>query len=380
MRRAIAVFFAAFICISGAACSGTPEIDGKKVGDWIALFRHEDWAVQTQAMDAVARLGEPALPYLRRNLPAPDPALRRGAVATLGKMGAPALKMVPELLKRLKVEKVAVIRAEILKALASIDPRAEGVPQEFKKRLRDVDADVREAALAGLVKLNPPKPAPKKIVPGGEEAGRNVSFELRAAVGEQLADSGLAFGMIAEVVREDKRAAIVWPAIKGGKIVDDDIVAFVFEKKDGKWKLSQGNLKMSGADGPAKLTAALGGADKQRVVRPCGVEEGKLADFLGERGKQFREALAAGKDGDAVRIYEELTRAFSFSLAAYNDALPEMLAKGAFGGPGWKLEISKDKKSAAVGMQLNGKAQTGSVQLGKCGAGTIISGFPPNPK
>ncbi|HUU01521.1 MAG TPA: HEAT repeat domain-containing protein [Myxococcota bacterium] len=379
MRRAIAVFFAAFICISGAACSNTPEIDGKKVGDWIALFRHEDWAVQTQAEEAVARLGEPALPYLLRNLPAPDPALRLGAVATLGKMGAPALKMVPELLKRMKVEKVAVIRTEILKALANIDPRAEGVLQEFKKRLRDEDADVREAARAGLSKLKPPKPAPKKDVPG-LEVGRKVSFELRAAVGEQLAAGGLAFGMIAEVVREDKRAAIVWPAVKGGKIVDDDIVAFVFEKKDEKWKLSQGNLKMSVEDGPAKLTAALGGADKQRVVRPCGVAEGELADFLGEHGKQFKEALAAGKDGDAVRIYEELTWAFSFRLAAYDDALPEMLTKGAFGGPGWKLEISKDKKSATVSVQLGGKAQTGTVQLGKCGGGTIISGFPPNPK
>jgi len=115
-------------------------------------------------------------------------------------------------------------------------------------------------------------------------------------------------------------------------------------------------------------------------VRPCGVAEGKLADFLGERGKQFKDALAAGKDGDAVRIYEELTRAFSFRLAAYDDTLPEMLTKGAFGGPGWKLEISKDKKSATVSMQLGGKAQTGTVQLGKCGGGTIISGFPPNPK
>ncbi len=380
MRRAIAVFFAAFVCLSGAGCSNTPEIDGKKVSDWIALFRHEDWAVQAQAIDAVARLGEPALPYLRRNLPAPDPALRRGAVATLGKMGKPALKLVPELLKRMKVEKVAVIRAEILKALANIDPKAEGVPQEFKKRLRDMDPDVREAARAGLLKLNPPKPAPKKAAPGGEQAGRNVVYQLRAAVAEQLASSGVAFGMIAEVKREGKRAAIVWPALKGGKIVDDDIVAFVFEKKDGKWNLASGNMKMSDSDGPARLTAALGGADKQQVVRPCGVGEEMLADFIGEHGKKFTEALAAGKDSEAVGIYEELTRAFSFSLVAYNDALPEMLAKGVFGGEGWKLEISKDKKSAAMSVQLAGKTQTGRVQLGKCGGGMVISGFQSNPK
>ncbi|MBW1809952.1 MAG: HEAT repeat domain-containing protein [Deltaproteobacteria bacterium] len=378
MRSVVSIALVIIIGTFGLACSSEPEIDGKKINDWISLLRHDDWTVQAQAQDTIARLGKEGLPFLKRGITTKDPTLRRGTIITLGKIGEQAKDLAAVMLKRMAVEEVSVIRAEILKSLALIDPRASGVPEEFKKRLRDQDAEVREAAQAGLELLKPPKKAPvvkekdkpKKIV-------QAESYALREVVAEQLKAQGVAFGIVAEVVREDKRAAIVWPVLKEGKIIDDDLIAYVFEKKKDKWILAQGNIGMSKSDGPNKLAKALGGADKQRVVRPCGVERDKLASFLEDKGKGFSEALAAGKADDVIKAFEELTRAFSFRLVAYDDMLPEMLINNAFSDPAWKIEASPEKKSVKVEISVKGKAQSGTLQLGTCGGGTVISNLKP---
>ena len=378
MRSVVSIALVIIMGTFGLACSNEPEIDGKKINDWISLLRHDDWTVQAQAQDTIARVGKEGLPFIKRGITANDPTLRRGTIITLGKMGEQAKDLAPNMLKRMAVEEVSVIRAEILKSLALIDPRASGVPEEFKKRLRDQDAEVREAAQAGLELLKPPK---KKPVVKKEDKPKKIvqaeAYALREVVAEQLKDKGVAFGIVAEVVREDKRAAIVWPAVKEGKILDDDLIAYVFEKKKDKWILAQGNIGMSKSDGPNKLAEALGGADKQRVVRPCGVERDKLATFLEEKGKGFNEALAAGKADEVVKAFEELTRAFSFRLVAYDDMLPEMLINNAFADPAWKIEAAAGKKSVKVEITVKGKTQSGTLQLGNCGGGTVISNLKP---
>ncbi len=378
MRSVVSIALVIIMGTFGLACSNEPEIDGKKINDWISLLRHDDWTVQAQAQDTIARVGKEGLPFIKRGITANDPTLRRGTIITLGKMGEQAKDLAPNMLKRMAVEEVSVIRAEILKSLALIDPRASGVPEEFKKRLRDQDPEVRQAAQAGLELLKPPK---KKPVVKKEDKPKKIvqaeAYALREVVAEQLKDKGVAFGIVAEVVREDKRAAIVWPAVKEGKILDDDLIAYVFEKKKDKWILAQGNIGMSKSDGPNKLAEALGGADKQRVVRPCGVERDKLATFLEEKGKGFNEALAAGKADEVVKAFEELTRAFSFRLVAYDDMLPEMLINNAFADPAWKIEAAAGKKSVKVEITVKGKTQSGTLQLGNCGGGTVISNLKP---
>ncbi len=375
LRAGRLVLVLVLLALFGCKCEDELEVEGKTLVEWVSLLRHADWATQVEAQDKISRLGPRAVPYLSKMIWAKDPTLRKGVVSTLSRIGPDAVKAVPALLKRMKVEKVAAIRAEILYTLAEIDPRAEGVKAEFTKRLRDLAAEVRVAAQRGLKRLEQPEPGDvEKGAPGGakpEEAEVKEGFVLRESVAEIEKMQGIGFGIVAEVVREKRRAAVVWPAIKDGKILDDDIIAFVYERTGGDWRLAAGNIGLSSGQGANKLSEALGGADKQKVIRECGVERDKLAAYLEEKGKAFREALAAGDADSAVRAYEELTRAFSFRLAAYDDMLPEMLINQAF-EPAWKLDLST-KGLVPVDATIKGKPVKGKLRLGSCGGGTVIS-------
>jgi len=372
MRRAgLLVFLAVLLALSGCKCEDELEVEGKTLVEWVSLLRHSDWATQVEAQDKISRLGPRAVPYLSKMIWAKDPTLRKGVVSTLARIGPDAEKAIPTLLKRMKVEKVPAIRVEILVTLAEINPKAEGVKEEFTKRLRDLAPEVRVAAERGLKRLEAPKTDEKKKPGETKSPEEKEGFALR----EQLAQidklEGIGFGVVAEVVREKRRAAVIWPAIKDGKILDDDIVAFVFERAGGEWKLSEGNIGLSAGQGANKLSEALGGADKQKVIRECGVEREKLAAYLEEKGKAFKEALAAGDAALAVQAYEELTRAFSFRLVAYDDMLPEMLINQAF-EPAWKID-TKAKGLVPVEAVIKGKPVKGKLRLGGCGGKTVIS-------
>jgi hypothetical protein len=372
MRRVrLWVLVMSLLAVFGCKCEDDMKVEGKTLVEWVGLLRHADWSTQVEAQDKISRLGPRAVPYLSKMVWAKDPTLRKGVVATLARIGPDARDAIPTLLKRMKVEKVVAIRAEILFALAAIAPQAEGVKEEFTKRLRDMAVEVRAAAERGLKKLEPPTPEEQKPDQAGE-SGEKAEFVLRGEVSKIEKMQGVGFGLVAEVVREKRRAAVVWPAVKSGKILDDDIVAFVFEQAGGEWKLVAGNIGLSGGPGANKLSEALGGADKQRVIRECGVDRDKLAVYLEEKGKGFKEALASGRVDEAVTAYEELTRAFSFRLVAYDDMLPEMLINEAFSDPPWKIEL-KEKGPVPVEIQVKGKKAQGRLRLGTCGGGTVIS-------
>jgi hypothetical protein len=376
MRRAgLLVLLMMLLSMFGCKCGEELEVEGKTLVEWVGLLRHADWATQVEAQDKISRLGPRAVPYLSKMIWAKDPTLRKGVVSTLARIGPDAIKAVPALLKRMKVEKVPAIRAEILFTLAAIDPKAEGVKAEFTKRLRDLAPEVRVAAERGLKKLEAPEPeeVPKGTKP---DAAKQPEAKEELVLREQVAKiekmQGIGFGLVAEVVREKRRAAVVWPAVKEGKILDDDIVAFVFEQTGGEWKLVAGNIGLSAGQGANKLSEALGGADKQKVIRECGVDRDKLPAYLEEKGKAFKEALAAGDADGAVKAYQELTRAFSFRLVAYNDMLPEMLINEAFSESPWKMD-TKAKGLVPVEVTVKGKTTKGKARLGTCGGGTVIS-------
>jgi hypothetical protein len=366
-----------------AGCAKEPEIDGRKVSTWVSLLRHQDWVIQEEAEDALARLGPKAVPYLKRGLRAKDPTLRRGIVKTLGKIGPGAKKTLPILLSIISREEVPVIRASVLLSLAQIDVKDEQVQAEFQKRLLDVDAEVREAAQAGIDALKPPpepvepKLAPKTPDKDSPPAPQVVKYELRDVVRGALDKkrAGVTFGLVAEVVRAERRAAIVWPAIADGKILDDDIVGLIFERQaDGGWTYLSEVGPLRGKQAATKLSEALGGADDQKVVRYCGVARAELEGHLNDNGKAFADALAAGKPADAMAAYERLTRAFSFSQAAYNDTLPELLSKGAFSS-GWKLNTAGEGQRIACKGTIGGETFKGQLELRPCAGGYAIGGF-----
>ncbi len=386
IARGLLLLLGSLLVFGAAACDSEPEVDGRTVTEWIGLLRHEDWEVQQEAQDALARLGPEAVPYLKHSLRFKDSALRRGLVRTLAQIGPPAAEAVPMLLSVISREKVAVIRAAILRALAAIAPRDEDVRAEFKRRLRDVDADVRRAARAGLERAEaaaaPPQPAEPagagERADAGPAADKPRELALRAAVAEVLAaeQPGVAFALIAEVERGKRRAAIVWPGMKAGRVLDDDLVAWVFERRgEDDWRRLQqvGPLR---SDAPVVLSEALGGADGQRVVRPCGVAREKLAAYLAEHGAAFAGAREAGEGAAAMRAFEKLSRAFSFGLAAHGDRLTEMALKGTFDQP-WEIDTADAGSWVPVVMRSGDESVSGRLELRPCGGGLVIGAIEP---
>ena len=375
IARGLLLLLGSLLVLGAAACDSEPEVDDRTVTEWIGLLRHQDWEVQQEAQDALARLGTEAVPYLKRSLRFEDPTLRRGLVRTLAQIGPPAADAVPMLLSVISREKVAVIRAAILRALAAIAPRDEEVRAEFKRRLRDVDEDVRRAARAGLERAEaaaaPPQPA--EPAAAGPVADEPRELALRAAVAEILAaeQPGVAFALVAEVERGKRRAAIVWPGMKAGRVLDDDLVAWVFERRgEDDWRRLQqvGPLR---SDAPVVLSEALGGAEEEQVVRPCGGGRNELAAHLAEHGAAFARAREAGDGAAAMRAFEELSRAFSFRLAAHGDRLTEMALKGAFDQP-WEIDTTDPGSWVPVVMRSGDGSVSGRLELRPCGGGVVI--------
>jgi hypothetical protein len=360
-------------------CRSEPEIDGRPLGEWVNLLRHQDYGMQEQAQEALARFGAGSLPYLKRALKTTDSTMRRNATRTLARMGPVAREALPEMLMRLGREKVPLLRAELVTAMAAIDPADAGVREAFQKRLRDQDEDVRRAAQAGLDRTDPakqakPEPAPDISAPFED------SLVLRESVALALQQKhpGALAGLVAEVARAERRAAILWPAFADGKPLDDDVVAWVFSRQGASgWGLVAEVGPLRGEQASGRLAEALGGADGQRVVRPCGVPREELSAYLHTWGQAFASAQAAGRLEEAVSAYEKLSQAFAFPLVAFDDALPEMLLKGAFNQP-WKLDLSVPGELVPVEMSLGERVQQGQALLRPCGAGLVIAELRPS--
>ncbi|MBN2493342.1 MAG: HEAT repeat domain-containing protein [Deltaproteobacteria bacterium] len=375
MRGTILVALVLWAVVSAVGCQKEPELDGRKVTEWISLLRHQDWDMQEKAADALVRLGPDALPYLKRTLKTAGPTTRRSVVVTLGKMGPAAKSAVPNLLSRLAREKVPIIRVEIIKALAAIDPRGAEVVAAFEKRKqRDVEADVRAAAARALESREAPRAPADKPGPAAPGEAQPERFELREAVAGVVGKKapGVSFGLIAEVIREKRRAALVWPGLKAGEILDDDVVAMVFERRQDGWKMLAEHGPLRGADAAGKLAEALGGADKQRVVRPCGVAQNELAAHLARWGASFAQARKDKQDARAMEAYEQLSRVFGYSLVAFDDALVEMLAHGAFDRP-WRIDCGQGTDCRAEIQGPEGEAAKRiAIRLRPCGQGMVI--------
>ncbi len=207
-----------------------------------------------------------------------------------------------------------------------------------------------------------------------------MTFELRQAVTNEIArtNPGANFALIAEVSRGAKRAAVGWQGIKNGSLHDDDMVAFVFERGVANaWIKAAGPLKLSVAGaGSAALAEALGGADGQQVIRPCGAPRATLAEYLTQNAKAVKDALSAHKVPEAVAAYEDLLKAFSFPLAAFSATVPEMLIKGAFDAP-LQLDALQTADSTTVTITIDKKPQNVQVSIRPCGGKWVVTEFKP---
>jgi len=156
-----------------------------------------------------------------------------------------------------------------------------------------------------------------------------ATLPLRTEVARQL--PGIKFGLVAVLERGDRRAAVTWPAIRDGKIFDDDIIGWVFVRDGAGW-LPDNVVGLSHGHGREQLENALGGAP-EHIISRCGIGTKELAAHLARWPRAFADARARGDDDAAIHAYEELARAFSLEAAAYDDMLPEMLIASAEGKP-----------------------------------------------
>ncbi len=82
-----------------------------------------EWTVKETAADALARIGEPAIPQLAELLDDPNPTVRMHAARALGRMGSQARPAVPKLVAALEDPEPDVQRAAA-RALGQMGPAA----------------------------------------------------------------------------------------------------------------------------------------------------------------------------------------------------------------------------------------------------------------
>jgi len=177
------------------------------------------------------------------------------------------------------------------------------------------------------------------------------------------------FGLVAVLERGDKRAAVAWPAIRDGKILDDDIIGFVFVKDGASWRRERDDVGLSHSHGREKMEQALGGAP-EHIISRCGLAKKDLAAHLERWPRAFADARARGDDDEAIHAYEELARAFPLEVVAYDDMVPEMLIHTAEGKVqiGWTCDETacQAKFTSAKG------TETGTSALQRCGDGWVV--------
>jgi hypothetical protein len=185
---------------------------------------------------------------------------------------------------------------------------------------------------------------------------------------------GKTVGIAAEVELGDLRAAIVWPMLEGGGFVDDEIVAIAFARdgRRGRWRPHGEAITLSTKGGRDALRGLLGG-EALVVDRRCGLEKESLAAHLNDQLAAFKAAHARGDAPAAVLAYEELARAFSFELIAYDDVLPEwLIAATTDGGITLDLRPGDNGEWYAAEIQLGDQVERGRVPLVRCGDGWVL--------
>ncbi|RME23897.1 MAG: HEAT repeat domain-containing protein [Deltaproteobacteria bacterium] len=356
--RPIRTALALIALVSVAGCSSEPEIDGKSVYDWITLLRHDDWTQHERARDALARLGKPAFPYIKRALAGSDPAVKRGCIIALARMGKKAKPMVPVLLRLLRREKIDTLRAEILRALIAIAPTDPDVVKTFKKRLRDRAEEVRELAAKGLEAGKPRQKQQK-----GKGKRERKTFVLGPHVKKALGDKP--FALLAELQREELRLAVVWTPGRGGK---SGLQAILFRKTASGWQLQGKPVDVPPKGGTELLSKMLEGHDKQVLVKPCGVKKGELVAYLSKVVEEFQKARKESDGAAMADAYGRLSRVLSYKAVVLDGVSDRMLATEDLAA---RIKNSVfDEQTRRINL-----GESGALSVQPCGEGLVIAGW-----
>jgi HEAT repeat protein len=112
----------------------------------VQAFR--EWGVRETAADALARIGDPAVPALIETLHDPDHSIRAHAARALARMGPKAAPAVPDLIVALN-DPEKEVRQGAARALGQIGPDAEEAVTALVKALKDP----RNKSVTGAVEV-----------------------------------------------------------------------------------------------------------------------------------------------------------------------------------------------------------------------------------
>jgi NADH dehydrogenase len=130
------------------------QVVGHPVSHWLGLLAGEEEPAQQEAVTALSRLGQAAVPELVKALKHDDWQVRNQAAVALGAIGPEAKAAVPALVDVLE-EDDKYFRSHGAVALGKIGREARAAVPALIKALQDDDEDVRREAAAALGRIGP---------------------------------------------------------------------------------------------------------------------------------------------------------------------------------------------------------------------------------
>lgn len=133
---------ASLVAIVSMCCE--PVADGRPLSHWLQLMRDGSIEERSDAVSAIARIGEPAVPHLLRAMEQ-YPETVDDVLTTLGSMGPVAHQSVPRLIQLLSIE-VPDHRVSAASALLQVD--CQRIDESLPVLISSLDPGRRSARLA----------------------------------------------------------------------------------------------------------------------------------------------------------------------------------------------------------------------------------------
>jgi NADH dehydrogenase len=130
------------------------QVVSHPMNDWLSLLAREDEPAQQEAVEALSRLGQSAVPELIKALKDDNWQVRNQAAVALGAIGPEAKAAVPALIDVLQDED-RYFRSHGAVALGKIGREAIAAVPALIKALKDNEEDVRRDAAAALGRIGP---------------------------------------------------------------------------------------------------------------------------------------------------------------------------------------------------------------------------------
>lgn len=219
------------------------------------------------------------------------------------------------------------------------------------------------------------------LVAGCSKKKSEGMYQLRAEQA-QLTDldkdfASLEVAWLAELSFADRRAALVWPAMENGELIDDDLLYVVFERVDGHWRVlgeKEGEVDARDDDIETRLREALGG--EYVMVRPDGYPLDQLGPKLLDATRRFQAAVDKKDNKAGVKALEDYMRGFDRRMMHGGNPAADFLLE-VFPTID-SMTITGDERSATLTAKSKaGEEATIPVTLARSGQGWTIAAIMP---